>query len=102
MTKRYRTAAVGYFIYGAVYLTGALFELTPERQRSFHGIPWWAFYVAGGLLLVPLPLLVGRGRVWLTRILTLGPAAKALTLCFREGRHLAAGDPPRPFEWLFI
>ena len=41
--------------------TDSVLELTPERMRSFHGVPWWAFYVAGAALVLALPLLVTCG-----------------------------------------
>jgi hypothetical protein len=97
---RYRVAAVAYFAYGLVYLGGAILALTPKRMGTFFGfVPWWAFYVVGACLVVALPLLVWRRHKWFTRIIALGPAGKALSLCWRLG---ADGATTRLYDWFFI
>jgi hypothetical protein len=101
--RRWRVAAGVYAAYGVVYLTGAVLNLTPERMTTFFGfVPWWAFYVAGLGLVVGLPVLVWKRYRWFTRILTLGPAIKALMLCWRQGRRLSAGEPLPVFDWVFM
>ncbi len=102
MRDRFKVAAAAYAVYGVVYLAGAFLELTPERMRSFHGVPWWSFYVAGAALIAILPWLIARRHLWLTRILVLGPAVKALTLCWRQGRRISAGEPVLAYDWFFI
>ena len=56
-------AAVAYFLYGVVYMVGAIGELDASRMRNFVGgtVPWWVFYVLGGAFIVVLPILVARG-----------------------------------------
>jgi hypothetical protein len=98
----YRLAAVGYAAYGLVYLLGAVLELTPERMRSFGGVPWWVFYVVGAALLGLMPILVWKHFTWLTRLLALGPAGKALSLSWLQSRHAVLGEPTRPYDWFFI
>ena len=84
----YHLAAACYFAYGLIYLGGAIVALTPQRRVTFFGFfPWWGFYLAGSLMLLLLPLLVWRRKRWLTRLLAFGPAGKALTLCWRQGRE---------------
>ncbi len=102
----YRLAAVCYFLYGVVYLVGACIWLTPERMVTFFGfVPWWAFYVAGGLMVLALPLLVWRRFKWLTRVIALGPAGKALALCWRQGRgpsDLSRDPASFVYDWFFL
>ncbi len=89
-SRAYRRAALAYGVYGCVYLGGAVAALTPDRKTTFFGVvPWWVFYVVGALLLLALPVLIWRELMWLTRILALGPAGKALTLLWQQGRQVA-------------
>ena len=97
----YRVAAVFYFFYGLVYLGGAISRLTPDRMVTFFGfVPWWAFYVAGGLMVAVLPLLVWRRYKWFTRIIAIGPAGKALSLCWRQAR--TPDGETAMYDWFFI
>jgi phosphoglycerol transferase MdoB-like AlkP superfamily enzyme len=81
-------------------MAGAVAALDAERKGTFFGfVPWWAFYVAGGLLLAILPVLVWKQYKWLTRILCFGPAVKALVLFWRMG--LGAGEGVDPFQAFF-
>ena len=93
---------MAYAVYGAVYLVGAIAELDPSRRVTFFGfVPWWAFYVAGGLLLFSLPPLVWRGWRKVTFALAFFTGAKALWLSFLQGRRLSRGDPVRGYDLLF-
>jgi hypothetical protein len=80
-------AAIAYFVYGVVYMIGAVLELDDSRRRMFVGghVPWWVFYAIGGLFVVGLPLLVQRGVRWVIALLALFTAAKALYLFYRTG-----------------
>jgi len=100
---RYQSAAVVYTIYGVVYLAGAIARLTPDRQTEFFGgVPWWVFYVAGGALVICLPIFIWKEFKWVTRILTFGPAGKALTLCWKQSRLMAAGETTDLYNWFFM
>ena len=100
--RAYRLAAIAYVLYGLLYLGGAVLALTPERMGLYFGfLPWWALDLVGAALLAVLPLLVLRQWTWLTRILALGPAAKALVLFRREGMAMAGGESPSLFTWAF-
>jgi hypothetical protein len=102
MADPYRRAAVAYVVYGLVYLVGAILQLTPDRQRDFFGfVPWWAFYVAGAAVILTLPVLVWRRYKWFTRILSIFPAIKALSLFIKQGRLMGAGEPTVPYNWFF-
>jgi len=102
MKDRYHQAAVAYFLYGIVYLSGAWFRLTPERQVSIYNIPWWAFYIAGALLVIVLPLLVWKHFKWFTRIIVLGPTIKAVVLLKRELPATLSGTEIDLFNWFFV
>jgi hypothetical protein len=97
----FKQAAMAYAAYGLVYFVAAIFELTPDRMRSFHGVPWWSFYAIGLIFLAVLPYLVWHRYVLLTRLLALGPAGKALALCWRQSRRLAALESTPTYEWTF-
>ena len=100
---RDRAAAIAYAAYGALYLAGAVIRITPERQTDVLGlIPWWAFYVAGAVLLALLPPLIWRGSPWLCRLLALAVGAKALTLSLKQGRQMVLPEGADPFNWVFL
>ena len=88
----YLHAAAGYAAYGVVYLVAAAAELRPEMRRDWFGfVPWWAFFLLGGVLILIVPLAILRWRPWVARIMALGPLAKALVLCFRLGTGRVSG-----------
>ena len=100
--RRFKAAAILYALYGLVYLGGAVAALTPERQRDFFGfVPWWVFYLVGLALVLALPVLVWKQWVWFTRILAFGPAGKALTLIWKQGRLAQAGEDTSLYNWFF-
>lgn len=87
-----KVAALSYFIYGVVYLVGAILELDPSRRVIFWGfVPWWAFYVAGGLILATIPIFIMRGIRWLIWVITLFVSAKCLWLVWIQARNFQAG-----------
>lgn len=99
---RHSIAAVAYAVYGVVYLVGAILELAPERKVTFFGfVPWWAFYVLGGALILTLPFVLRRGVRWLAGLLAFFVAAKALHLLWKIGRAVAAGEPASPYLLFF-
>jgi hypothetical protein len=101
-SRSYRRAALAYAVYGCVYLGGAVAALTPDRKTTFFGVvPWWMFYVVGAVLLLALPVLIWREYMWLTRILSLGPAGKALALLWQQGRLVAETGSPDLFPLFF-
>jgi hypothetical protein len=102
MQNAYRRSAIAYAVYGALYMGGAVAALDAERKATFFGfVPWWAFYVAGALVLAVLPVLVWRQFKWVARLLCLGPAVKALVLFWRMGLSLQAGEGLSGFQLLF-
>ncbi len=96
-------AARAYFVYGCIYLGGAVAALGPERRHTFFGfVPWWAFYLVGAGFVVVFPRLIHRGVRWLSVLLALSVAGKALTLCFQQGRAWASGEELSPFRLGFF
>ena len=90
-------AAIAYFVYGVVYMGGAVRELNPSRMRDFFGgtVPWWVFYGVGGLFIIILPFLIAKGVRWLMALLGFFTAIKALYLFYSLGRTF------EPFNLVF-
>jgi|GEM_PF-2490955 len=105
LKNAYQRAAVGYLVYGCVYMGGAIAEILADesRQKSFFGgtVPWWAFYVVGALLIALMPVLVWKRYKWLTRILAFGPAGKAITLFWLMGKDLREGGGLDAYSLVF-
>ena len=97
----YRRAAIFYFIYGVVYLTGAIVRLTPERQVDINGVPWWVFYLVGALFVVLLPALVWFERKWFTRIIAFGPLGKCVVLARQAFASIQEGNPLNSYDVVF-
>jgi hypothetical protein len=69
--RRYRDAAVAYFVYGVVYLIGAgHLGLTGASSRTSESGAW-VWYAVGLVILVTFPLLIARRFVWFTRLVAL-------------------------------
>jgi hypothetical protein len=69
--RRYRDAAVAYFVYGVVYLIGAgHLGLTGASSRTAESGAW-VWYAVGIVILVTFPWLIARGYVWFTRLIAL-------------------------------
>jgi hypothetical protein len=98
----HRLAAITYALYGAVYLAGAWLELDASRRVVFWGfVPWWVLFVIGAGLMLGLPWLIARGIGWLSLVLGLLVAGKALYLLWGHGRRLALGVEVRGYDWFF-
>ena len=97
----WRRAAIAYWVYGLVYIVGAMAFLTPERQGDRYGIPFWVWYVAGAALWLGLPPLIWRGARRLTQVLTVFVGIKALWLMYKQGIALGAGESPLLYNWFF-
>jgi len=93
----YFLSGVSYFIYGGIYLAGALASLSPARQMSFHGIPWWTFYIGGLLLVILVPFVIFKKNRWLTILIGLGPLSKCIWLVNKQLNSEAS-----LFQWLFL
>jgi hypothetical protein len=103
LSDPWKVAALTYLVYGIVYLGGAWNEMTPERLIAFEEkvIPWWVYFVIGGLFTIGMPALLLRQIRWMGTLLGLATAGKALYLIWSQGRHIAAGEPTEIYNWFF-
>ena len=70
-TARWRSAAIAYFIYGVIYMTGAAqLGLTGASSRTMASGSW-IWYLAGVLMTVGFPWLILKRFKWFTRTLVL-------------------------------
>jgi len=87
----YHTAAIAYAVYGAIYMAGAVIRLTPARQMSVFGLPWWSFYAVGAFILITFPVAIWLGYKWFTRIISFSPAIRTVALINGELDLIEAG-----------
>jgi hypothetical protein len=100
--EAYKKAAIAYAVYGVVYMLGAVMELNDARMKVFWGfVPWWAFYVAGAVLLLSMPVLIYRKMRWVAAFLALAVAGKTFYLIYSQGRHVTAGEATDAYNWFF-
>src|SRR5262245_29588846 len=62
---KYNQAAVGYLVYGAIYLTGAIY--LGRIGKGPDATVWW--YVIGAALAFGFPYVICKQFQWVTRIL---------------------------------
>ncbi len=99
---RYRAAAVAYAVYGIVYMAGAIVQLSEERRTEFFGfLPWWSFYVAGAAVMLWFPVLIWKRHRTFTRVLSVFPFIKGLTLLLKQGKLMGAGHETVLYNWMF-
>jgi hypothetical protein len=86
--ERFRQAAWTYFVYGLLYMAGAIYLSNQGiGERGMRGVAGLMWFVLGTLFIVFFPWLIARGArgvgyLWFTRILTLLVAYRA----FEVGR----------------
>lgn len=66
-SRKYRQAAIGYFVYGAIYLAGAI-HLSGIGEGPAAG---WIWFAVGAAMAVGFPILIWMEFKWVTRILAL-------------------------------
>jgi hypothetical protein len=64
--RKYTQAAIGYLVYGVMYLAGAIYLGLIGRGPG--GAVWW--YVIGAAMAFGFPYLIWQRFKWLTRILS--------------------------------
>ena len=64
-TRKYHQAAIGYLVYGAIYLAGAVY--LGRSGRGPEGSVWW--YLIGAGMALGFPWLIWKQFTWVTRIL---------------------------------
>lgn len=72
--KKYRQAAVGYFIYGLIYLFGAMY-LSTRGEGPGGG---WIWFGVGAAMVVLFPILIWKEMKWAARILAVLVAVRVL------------------------
>lgn len=75
-TNRYRHAAVGYFVYGLIYLAGAIY-LSTRGEGPQSG---WIWFGVGAAMVVLFPVLIWKELKWVTRILAVLVAVRIFGL----------------------
>lgn len=73
---KYRQAALGYFVYGLIYLAGAVYLST--RDEGPQG--GWIWFGVGAAMVVLFPVLIWKEMKWVTRILAVLVAVRVFGL----------------------
>jgi hypothetical protein len=63
--RKYNQAAIGYLVYGVIYLAGAIY--LGQIGVGPDGTVWW--YLIGAAMAVGFPCLIWKRFKWVTRIL---------------------------------
>jgi hypothetical protein len=90
--RKYRQAAVGYLIYGVIYLAGAIF--LGRIGRGPDGTVWW--YLIGAGMAFGFPYLIWRQSRWMTRVLAVLVLVRVIGLLRIAAR---AESDPVPLPW---
>ena len=68
--EKFRQAALSYFIYGCLYLAGAIYiagvGVAGRAMSAPSGFIWFG---VGAVLVILFPWLISKGYVWFTRLL---------------------------------
>ena len=90
--RKYTQAAIGYLVYGVIYLAGAIY--LGRIGRGPDGTVWW--YVIGAAMAFGFPYLIWKRFKWMTRIL-------AVLVLVRVGGLIRiavrADTAPVPLPW---
>lgn len=90
--QRYQQAAIGYLVYGLIYLAGAVY--LGRIGMGPGGTVWW--YVLGALMAVGFPYLIWKRLKWVTRVLAVLVFVRVIGLA----RIAVRPDPePVPLPW---
>ena len=72
ITQKHRQAALVYFLYGIIYLGGAVYvAMSGISTRTAPAGSGWIYYALGVLAVLIFPLLIARGYKWFTRVLSI-------------------------------
>ena len=91
-SRKYTQAAIGYLIYGVIYLAGAIY-LGHIGQGS-DGTVWW--YLIGAAMAFGFPYLVWKRLKWVTRLLAVLVLLRVIGLARIAMR---GGAEPVPLPW---
>jgi hypothetical protein len=89
--RKYTQAAVGYLVYGLIYLAGAVY--LGRIGRGPGGSVWW--YVIGAAMAFGFPYLIWKRFKWVTRVLAVLVFVRVIGLV----RVARAESDPIPLPW---
>ncbi len=92
MARKYREAAIGYLVYGVIYLAGAIY--LGWIGKGPGGTVWW--YLIGAAMALGFPCLIWKRFKWVTRILAVLVLVRVIGLVRVAAR---AGAEPVPLPW---
>ena len=90
--RKYNQAAIGYLVYGLIYLAGAIYLGRIGKGPS--GTVWW--YVIGAAMAFGFPYLIWKRFKWVTRILAVLVLVRVIGLVRIAAR---TGTEPVPLPW---
>jgi hypothetical protein len=90
--RNYNQAAIGYFIYGVIYLAGAIY--LGRIGRGPDATVWW--YVIGAAMAIGIPWLIWKRFKWVTRILVVLVLVRVIGLVRIAVR---SDSEPVPLPW---
>src|SRR5919106_5302770 len=90
--RKYNQAAIGYFVYGVIYLIGAIY--LGRIGKGPAGTVWW--YLIGAAMAMGFPWLIWKRFKWVTRILAVLVLVRVIGLVRVAAR---AGSEPVPLPW---
>ena len=90
--RKYTQAAIGYLVYGVIYLAGAIY--LARIGKGPDAAPWW--YLLGAAMVVGLPYLIWKRFKWVTRILAVLVLVRVIGLARIA---LRAGAEQVPLPW---
>ena len=90
--RKYTQAAIGYLIYGVIYLAGAIY--LGRIGQGPDGTVWW--YLIGAAMAFGFPYLIWKRLKWVTRILAVLVLLRVIGLARIAMRD---GTEPVPLPW---
>lgn len=90
--RKYRQAAIGYLVYGVIYLAGAIY--LGRIGKGPEGTVWW--YLIGAAMAFGFPYLIWKRFKWVTRILAVLVLVRVVGLVRIAVR---ADAEPVPLPW---
>ena len=90
--RKYNQAAIGYLVYGVIYLAGAIY--LGRIGKGPDGTAWW--YVIGAAMAFGFPYLIWKRFKWVTRILAVLGVVRVIGLVRIA---LRAGAEQVPLPW---
>ena len=90
--RKYNQAAIGYLVYGVVYLAGAIY--LARIGKGPDGTAWW--YLIGAAMAFGFPYLIWKRFKWVTRILAMLVLVRVIGLVRIA---LRAGTEQVPLPW---